>query len=168
MVIDVSIDFRVPSHPRYLSVVRAAVGELGAVSGLRPEECRGVILAVDEALANIIRHAYRGSFDREIEICCRALADRLDFTLVDRGEPPDPARLAPHPLDEDALCGRGTHIIRSIMDEVRYEQAPGANRLRLSKRLPATETEQGEMEGAYERCDPYEQGIDHRRRRGPY
>jgi anti-sigma regulatory factor (Ser/Thr protein kinase) len=155
LVTDAFISFLVPSHPRYLSVVRAAVGELSSVCGLRPEDCRGVILAVDEAMANVIRHAYRGSFDRKVEVCCQAFRDRLVFTLIDWGEPPDPARLAPHPLDGAALSGRGTHIIRSIMDEVCYEQASGVNRLRLSKRLPGAEADAGAMEGAYERCDPY-------------
>lgn len=137
LVNDVSIQFLIPSHPRYLSVVRAVVGELGSVCGLPAEDCRGLILAVDEALANIIRHAYHGSFDREIEVICQAFADRVQFKLLDRGDPPDPARLAPHPLDDVALSGRGTYIIRSIMDEVSYEQVPGGNQLRLSKRLPA-------------------------------
>jgi anti-sigma regulatory factor (Ser/Thr protein kinase) len=154
-VTDAFINFVLPSHPRYLSVVRAAVGELSAVSGLRPEECRGVIRAVDEAMANVIRHAYLGSADRQIEVCCQALRDRLVFTLMDCGQAPDPARLAPHPLDEVSLSGRGTHIIRSIMDEVCYEQVSGVNRLRLSKRLPAAEAAPGAMEGAYERCDPH-------------
>ena len=144
MVIDVVLRFLLPSHPRYLSVVRAAVGELGSVYGLPAEECRGMILAVDEALANVIRHAYRGEFDREIEVTCQAFLDRLEFTLLDRGDPPDPARLEPHPLDDAALGGRGTHIIRSIMDEVSYEQVPGGNLLRLSKRLPAAGSSAGE------------------------
>ncbi len=138
-VSDVVIQFRVPSHPRDLSVVRAAVGELAAVSGLPAEECRGTVLAVDEALANIIRHAYRGDFGREIEISCRATVDYLEVNLLDQGEAPDPARLAPHPLDDVALSGRGTHIIRSIMDEVSYEQSSGGNLLRLRKRLPVAE-----------------------------
>ncbi len=137
---EVHLKFLLPSHPRYLSVVRAAVGELGSVSGLPAEECRAIVLAVDEALANVIRHAYRGDFGREMEVNCRAFADHLEFTLLDQGEPPDPARLAPHPLDDVALSGRGTHIIRSIMDDVSYEQVPGGNQLRLRKRLPAAGT----------------------------
>ena len=48
-----------PSNPRFLSVVRAAVGELGVIFGLPDDECVGVTLAVDEALANVIRHAYK-------------------------------------------------------------------------------------------------------------
>jgi anti-sigma regulatory factor (Ser/Thr protein kinase) len=143
---DAYFKFFVPSHPRFLAVVRAAVGELGSVSGLPEAECRAIALAVDEALANIIRHAYHGDFNRAIEINCRALADRLEFTLLDQGEPPDPARLEPHPLDDVALGGRGTYIIRSTMDEVCYEQVFGVNQLRLCKRLPAADAT-AEVEG---------------------
>ncbi len=139
MPMEVSIKFVVPSHPRYLSLIRAAVGELAAIHGLRPEECRGVMLAVDEALANVIRHAYRGDFEQKIEVTCQALSDRLEFAVLDQGEAPDPIRLAPHPLDAVALSGRGTHIIRSIMDTVSYERVPGGNQLRLTKLLAPAE-----------------------------
>ena len=150
----VVLNFLVPSHPRYLSVVRAAVGELGSLYGLPDPDCRGIALAVHEALTNIIRHAYRGDSEQQIDVICRAYPGYLEFTLLDRGEPPDPARLAEHPLDDVALGGRGTHIIRSIMDEVCYEQVPGGNRLRLRKRLPAAESS-AEGEGtAYERYNP--------------
>lgn len=132
-----SIKLALPSHPRYLSLVRAVVGELSAIHDLRPEDGRGVVLAVDEALANVIRHAYRGDHERPIELTCQVFADRLEFVLFDQGIAPDPARLAPHPLDDVALSGRGTHIIRSIMDGVSYEQTQGGNILRLTKRLPA-------------------------------
>ncbi len=56
------------SHPRFLSVVCAAVGELGLVYGLSEESSQGVTLAVDEALANIIRHAYKNRYDQQIEV----------------------------------------------------------------------------------------------------
>lgn len=129
-----------PSHPRFLSLIRAAIGELASVYGLPDNECRGITLAVDEALANIIRHAYRGDANRAIEVNCRAWADRLEFTLLDQGEPPDLERIAAQPLDDEALGGRGTHIIRMVMDEVCYERVPWGNQLRLSKRLSAART----------------------------
>jgi serine/threonine-protein kinase RsbW len=59
------------SHPRFLSIVRAAVGQFTLVYGLTEESCRGVTLAVDEALANIIRHAYKNRDDQEIEVNLR-------------------------------------------------------------------------------------------------
>ncbi len=129
-----------PSHPRFLSLIRAAVGELGLACGLPEKDCRGVILAVDEALANIIRHAYHGDADRQIELNCRARTDRLEFTLLDQGNPPDPRRLAPNPPNDEALGGRGVYIIKTIMDEVSYERLPGGNQVRLTKWLPTAGT----------------------------
>jgi len=134
---EVLIRFLVPSDPCYLSVVRATVGELAAVCGLREQECRAMTLAVDEAMANVIRHAYRGDPAHAIEVECEGRADRLNFTLLDQGAAPDMARLQPHPLDDWSLSGRGTHLIRSAMDEVHYERVPRGNQLRLSKLLPA-------------------------------
>ncbi len=137
---DVHLRFLVPSHPRFLSLIRTAVGELGLACGLPEKDCRGIILAVDEALANIIRHAYDGDADRVIEVNCRAWSDRLEFTLFDQGNPPDPARLAPNPPNDEALGGRGMYIIRTIMDQVCYERVPGGNQVRLIKRLPPAGT----------------------------
>ena len=125
-----------PSNPRFLCVVRAAVGELALVYGLSEESCREVTLAVDEALANVIRHAYGNRYDQEIEVNCRIDGDQMEFTLLDRGEPPDPARICGQPLDEFSLSGRGTHLIKAIMDEVSYKRVSGGNQLKLIKRLP--------------------------------
>ena len=39
-------------------------------------------------------------------------------------------------MDELALGGRGTHLIKAIMDEVSYKQVSEGNQLKLIKRLP--------------------------------
>jgi len=134
---DACVTFVVPSETRFLPVVRAAVHELGRAYGFGETDCRMLALAVDEALANVIRHAYGGDPAGEVEVQCLARPDRLEFMLLDEGTPPDPSRLMA-PVDLMASGGRGTHIIRAVMDEVSYERAPRGNRLRLSKRLPAT------------------------------
>jgi anti-sigma regulatory factor (Ser/Thr protein kinase) len=126
-----------PSHPRLLAVLRAAVGEIGSVYGLPEESCREVTLAVDEALANVIRHAYKNRYDREIEVNCQIDENQMEFTLLDHGEPPDPDRICGQPLNDASLSGRGTHMIKAIMDEVCYERVPEGNLLRLIKHLPA-------------------------------
>ena len=129
----------VPSDPRFLSIARAAVSEVGAICGLSEESCRGITLAVDEGLANIIRHAYKNCYDREIELDCQTGQNQIVFTLLDRGEPPDPARICGQPLDDVSLSGRGTHLMREIMDAVYYERVPGGNQVTLIKHLPAAE-----------------------------
>jgi anti-sigma regulatory factor (Ser/Thr protein kinase) len=95
-------------------------------------------LAVDEALANVIRHAYKNRYDQTIEFECLVNDRQMEFTLLDQGEPPDPARICAQPLDEVALSGRGTHLIKAVMDEVSYRQASEGNQLKLVKRLPAS------------------------------
>lgn len=132
-----------PSDPRYLSIVRATVEGLVGTYGLSNDESVGVILAIDEALANVIRHAYKSRYDQTIEFECVVNEQQMEFTLLDRGEPPDPARICAGPMDDVALCGRGTHLIRSVMDEVLYTQGTEGNQLKLVKRLPASKAHAG-------------------------
>ena len=124
-----------PSHPRFLSVVRAAIDELSMTVGLPKEECDAVILAVDEALANIIRHAYKNRYDQKVQFDCMVSEEQMEFTLLDQGEAPDPARICAPCADEFALSGRGTHLIQAIMYGVTYGKVPEGNQLKLIKRL---------------------------------
>lgn len=132
-----NLQLRLPSDPRVLAVVRRAVSEFAALFGFQDDQCRCITLAVDEALSNIMRHAYKNRPDQEIELRFDANSDCLEFTFIDRGEPVDRARYCAQPLDAVALGGRGTHLIRQIMDEVSYERVSEGNRLRLKKYLPA-------------------------------
>lgn len=125
----------VPSDPRFLSIARTAVSEVSAICGLSETSCQGITLAIDEALANIIRHAYKNRHDQEMEMDCQVSADQIVFRLLDQGEPPDPERICGQPLDEVSLSGRGTHLMKAIMDEMCYEQVSGKNQLRLVKNL---------------------------------
>ncbi len=136
---DYSVKFdlklEVPSDPELLSVVRSAVQQIAGLVGFSDEECRSITSAVDEALTNIIRHAYQNQHDQTIALLCQRRDDALEFTLVDRGRAPDPEKLRGRPLEEVQPGGLGTHIIRQVMDEVEYERLPGGNRLRLVKYL---------------------------------
>jgi serine/threonine-protein kinase RsbW len=129
---------RMASDPRLLPVVRSTVSELAAVSGFEDDQCHSITLAVDEALSNVIRHAYKNRRDQEIELSCQVHPDCLEFTFLDCGEPADLSRICRQPLDEIALGGRGTQLIRQVMDEVCYERVAEGNRLRLKKYLPRT------------------------------
>jgi len=133
------LDFqmKLPSDSRLLAVVRCTVSQFAAVLGFKEDQCRGITLAVDEALSNIIRHAYNNRCDQKIEMRLHAGRECMEVTFVDRGEPVDRSKCCAQPLDAIALGGRGTHLIRQIMDEVCYERVSDENRLRLKKYLPA-------------------------------
>ena len=130
--------FVMPSDPRYLPVVRGAIGPLAAAIGWDESECRAITLALDEALANVIRHAYHKRTDGMIELECRESADGLEITLLDQGDSPDMSRICAQELGCDQPGGLGTHIIRKVMDRVSYEASPDGNRFVASKLLRRT------------------------------
>jgi anti-sigma regulatory factor (Ser/Thr protein kinase) len=132
------IKLAMPSDPRYLPVVRGAIGPLAAVIGWDETECRAITLALDEALANVIRHAYHNCADGLIEMECRESADGLEITLLDNGSALDRSKICAREIGCDQPGGLGTHIIKQVMDSVSYEVSPEGNRFVASKRLRKT------------------------------
>jgi len=130
--------FSVPSDPRYLGVVRGAIGPLAAVIGWDESECRAIVLAVDEALANVIRHSYHSRTDGLMELECRESADGLEIRLMDNGEAPDRSKICAREIGCDQPGGLGTHIIQEVMDKVSYEESPEGNRFVAIKQLRKT------------------------------
>jgi len=134
------------SNPEMLSVVRHALGQLAETLGLPSTGCRAVVLAVDEALTNIIRHAYRGEKGRPIQVSFRRIDVRrngreekaLEIVLEDRGAKVDRARLCGRSLEEVQPGGLGLHFMKECMDTVEFRRAFGKNQLRLIKLLGAS------------------------------
>ncbi len=145
-----SLKLELPSHPQVLSVVRSAVQQFALVVGFTEEECRTIILAVDEALTNIIRHAYDSRYDQTIELTCRRLGpdlgsdpglplekvrDGLEFVFIDHGRSATQEQMKGRELDDVRPGGLGIHLISQIMDQVCYEPGEQGNQLRLVKLL---------------------------------
>ena len=135
------------SHPAMLSVVRGAVTRLTEGLGFSEPECRAVIRAVDEAITNIIRHAYHGQTGRPIDASFRSIRVRrdgaqknaLEILLEDQGVRVDRAKLQGRRLDDVRPGGLGLHFIRQSMDIVEFRHSKGKNRLRLVKLLHTPE-----------------------------
>jgi anti-sigma regulatory factor (Ser/Thr protein kinase) len=129
------VTFVMSSHPRYLPVVRAAVGQLAAMVGWNESDSRAITLAVDEALSNVIRHAYHSRADGRVELQCHVAGDVLEFRIRDAGDAPDLTRICAREVGCDKIGGLGTHIIRDVMDTVSYRAAPDGNWFIASKRF---------------------------------
>jgi serine/threonine-protein kinase RsbW len=130
------------SDPKLLCVVRGALERLTEVFGFSPPDRRSVTRAVDEALTNIMRHAYNGRTDQPIEMYCRRVrprasqtADGFEILLCDQGPAIDLSKLRGRRLDEIKPGGLGMHFIRQSMDTVEYERAGSTNQFRLVKYL---------------------------------
>jgi anti-sigma regulatory factor (Ser/Thr protein kinase) len=129
------VAFDMWSEARYLRIVRATVAQLAALVGWNETESRCITMAVDEALANVIRHAYHGRSDARIELHCRVSEDQLEIRIRDTGDPPDRSKICAREASCDRIGGLGTHIIRDVMDIVSYESGQDGNWFTAIKRL---------------------------------
>jgi anti-sigma regulatory factor (Ser/Thr protein kinase) len=134
----VHLKFAIPSDPHYLPVVRGAIAPLAEALGWDEDECRAITLAIDEALTNVIRHAYHNRADGQIELECRVINGGIQITLLDWGEPPDRSKICAKEVGRAEPGGLGTHIIRKVMDRVSYEVSPEGNRFSAHKFLRKT------------------------------
>jgi len=125
--------------------VAALVESFGASHGVPRAVLNDLNVAVDEAVSNVVRHAYEGESERTIDIRLTVGRGRIAAEIVDDGRAFDPLRRvvrAPRgALEERTVGGLGLLFIQSLMDEVRYRRAGNTNRLTLIKRVgPAQAT----------------------------
>ena len=111
-------------------------------SSLPATDVNKVVLAVDEAVANIIQHGYAGRDDGKIEVQIDADQARFTIKVLDSGLSYDTAKGAGANADLDLKAhinagskrGLGLFIMRKVMDEVHYSSRDGQqNTLTLVK-----------------------------------
>ncbi len=131
------LDLLVRAHADRLRGVREAVGRCAAEQGCSRECQSDIVMAVDEACQNIIRHAYRGDPSGKILLRLERSGDQLVVFLRDFAPRVDPEAVRPRALDDLRPGGLGTHLIAEGMDEVRFVPTPSGrgNLLRMVKRI---------------------------------
>lgn len=95
--------------------------------------CPSLSIALSESLINAIKHGNTSDPSKLVRITTEVSSDEARFTVEDEGNGFDEENL-PHPCSPDNLLktsGRGVLLIKSIMDEARYNH-PG-NRLTMIK-----------------------------------
>ena len=129
----------IPARLEKLAQVRHFVTSAAVNMPCDQEIIDDIILATDEAVTNIIVHGYEGqegdisiSLCREPDACVVILEDNAP--AYDPNDAPQPDINAP--LASRPLGGLGVHLIRHLMDELRYQQkSDGTNELTLVKRM---------------------------------
>ncbi len=107
-------------------------------SKLDPVVTEGLNLALEEAVTNVIDYAYPEGTVGNVDIDTAVTDTALTFTITDSGKPFDPTARAEVDIQADIedrpVGGLGIHLVRKIMDEVRYERRGGRNVLILTKK----------------------------------
>jgi sigma-B regulation protein RsbU (phosphoserine phosphatase) len=127
-----------PAVPESLKPLRDAVCDALGKAGVAPAQRDRLKLAIDEAAANVIRHAYGNCGEGSFRIEIRASRGMLRFALRDHAPAVDPARVRPRDLSECRPGGLGINFIDETMDYWRLRPLRrGGNLLVMRKRIRA-------------------------------
>lgn len=124
---------KIPSHPRYVSAVRAFVEDIATKSGFDKVKVEDLKLAINEALANIIEHAYGGQRNKDILIDLVVARKYIEVILRDFGKKVDLSAIRSRDLDDVRDGGLGVFLIKNMVDEVVYSSQKDGTELRLVK-----------------------------------
>ncbi len=133
----------VKSKTNNLSTIRDFVFAAASDVGFPTDAIDNIILAVDEACTNIIKHAYKSYPDGEITIRLKYSDKKFTIVIIDHGTPFKPETVPDPDLQkyyrQHRVGGLGMYLMKSLMDEVKYISVPGKyNQVLLSKNLNIT------------------------------
>jgi serine/threonine-protein kinase RsbW len=120
--------------------VAAAAQEVG-VGG---QALYQIELAVDEACANVVEHAYAGETQGQMEVSCYLEEQVFTVLVRDWGSGFDPNAVetpdVDAPLEDRGLGGLGLFLVQQVMDDVKFSCDPHrGSELRMCKRLEIAE-----------------------------
>ncbi|HZL72800.1 MAG TPA: ATP-binding protein [Planctomycetota bacterium] len=123
---------------RHLLAVRDFISRMARHGGLAPEEVHKIVLAIDEAVTNIIEHGYNTGEQGTIELEADWEKDKFQVVIRDSARVFNPEAIPSPDMEEHVKAGRkkglGLFLMRQIMDEVRYRYKDGVqNELTLVK-----------------------------------
>ena len=131
---------KIPSQTDNLEIIREFVSNLAAKAGFNNDDVDKIELAVDEACANVIKHAYNKKDDKEqlIDIAIEIDYNKFVVIVTDKGKGFDISRIKEpnmtEYLAEMRVGGLGIFLMRSLMDEVNFNIQPGGkNQVRMVK-----------------------------------
>ncbi len=133
------LEFKIPSDVNYLNHVRNFIMGICSEEKIDEEKITQIEMSLDEALANVIEHAYSFDAYQEIRVNLWIYAHKLEIVIKDYGRSFDSERL-PLPdikkhIEERRIGGLGRYLIKTLMDEVTYHKALHCNELRMIKRF---------------------------------
>ncbi len=115
-----------------------SVEAFGRENALGPDLVHRLCLALDEVVANVIRHAHDEAAGHRIDVRLWLEGGLVIAEVEDRGHPFDPLQVPPPDLDADVeqrpIGGLGLHILRTVMDRLVYERRGDRNVLRMEAR----------------------------------
>jgi sigma-B regulation protein RsbU (phosphoserine phosphatase) len=113
------------------------VKSVGDRLNLEPSLVSQLMLAVEEAVVNVMNYAYPIGTQGDVMVTAAATAQSVKFIIADEGKAFDPTQggNADTTLsaEERPIGGLGILLVRQLMDTINYERIDGKNVLTINK-----------------------------------
>lgn len=102
--------------------IQSIISEALQASAYTEHDIFAIMLALEEALVNAIKHGNQLDIDKRVSVSYTVTPDRFDIRITDEGpgfnpeEVPDPTAIE----NIERPCGRGLLLMRGFMTEVQY------------------------------------------------
>lgn len=137
-----SYRLKLPADSGNLNIIRKFVAEISENMGFSEEEIYKIELAVDEACANVVKHAYLTNSKKEpvINIEAKDKTNRIEIIITDKGKGFDPKKIKKPEIEEYMKKmkkgGLGIYLIKELMDKVSFRIKAGVrNEVKMVKFL---------------------------------
>lgn len=128
---------RIHSTTDQLELVDTLIERIAVEMGFDDEARADLGICVTEAVNNAIVHGHKERADKLVDLHFERFPHALRVIVRDYGEGYDPDALPDPTLPENVmkLSGRGIHVIRSLMDDLKIERLEDGMRLTMVKLL---------------------------------
>jgi len=127
----------IPSQLERIKEVEDFTEKVALKTTMLADERDSLAIVVTELVNNAIVHANKKDESKKVEIRYVISAQELLISVLDEGTGFDPNQLD-DPRDPENLlkdCGRGIFIVRSLMDEVKFETSESGMKITIIKKL---------------------------------
>jgi len=129
------VNLTLPPTSSALPDLRRSVAQ--TLGDLSQEVVADVLLALDEAVSNAIRHGSRGG--EQVLVTVESDDEWVEMTVRDGGPTPRLPHLPAGPPPVLQTGGRGLWLILQLVDEVRLQRIEDGTRLTMRRRVTSSE-----------------------------
>ena len=129
----IPVTIHVPCREEQWRVLKGTIHTFGMCAGLGKKALKQFQVAAEEATVNILHYSQAS----EVELKLMREKSQIILLLTDNGIAFDPTAHVPNEkaTDERQVGGLGIHLIRQIVDEIRYERKDERNIITLVKKI---------------------------------
>ncbi len=119
-----SISLNVPNNLDCIPIVQDCIAGVSRMMGFKEDEINKIQIGVEEAVTNVITHAFDPGEEASYEVVCQSVPLGLKIIVRDKGLPFDPKQIPEYKPDamreKMSDAGLGVYLMKQCLDEVSF------------------------------------------------